>query len=80
LYMEHMLTDLHQADLDRFIETGQMSKKLLHDLKGLDRGHHTDPGRVYNFEQVEVKARQHGLEIRAIDCASSYHLKGIGRV
>ncbi|RMR01681.1 hypothetical protein ALP93_01280 [Pseudomonas syringae pv. helianthi] len=79
LYMEHLLTDLHQADLDRFFETGQMSKKLLHDLKVLDRGHHTDPGRVYNFEQLVVKARQHGLEIRAIDCASSYHLKGIAR-
>lgn len=79
LYMEHLLTDLHQADLDRFFETGQMSKTLLHDLKILDRGHHTDPDKVYNFEQLIIKARQYGLEVRAIDCASSYHLKGIAR-
>ncbi|RMS76717.1 hypothetical protein ALP60_02503 [Pseudomonas savastanoi] len=72
LYMEHLLTDLHQADLDRFFETGQMSKTLLHDLKILDRGHHTDPDKVYNFEQLIIKARQYGLEVRAIDCASSY--------
>ncbi|WP_439850430.1 dermonecrotic toxin domain-containing protein [Pseudomonas syringae] len=79
LYMEHLLTDLHQADLDRFFETGQMSKTLLHDLKVLDRGHRTDPDKVYNFEQLVIKARQHGIEVRAIDCASSYHLKGIAR-
>ncbi|KWS10069.1 type III effector [Pseudomonas syringae pv. syringae] len=77
LYMEHLLSDLHQADLDRFLETGQMSKTLLHDLKTLDRGHHTDPNGVYTFERLIIKARQQGLEIRAIDCASSYHLKGI---
>ncbi|RMQ46227.1 hypothetical protein ALQ04_00816 [Pseudomonas cichorii] len=77
LYMEHMLADLHQADLDRFFETGQMSKTLLHDLKRLDRGHRTDPNRIYNYEQLVLKAQQHGVEIRAIDCSASYHLKGI---
>jgi len=77
LYMEHLLTDLHQADLDRFFETGQMSKNLLHDLQALDRGHHTDPDQVYNFERLVIRAREHGVEIRAIDCLASYHLKGI---
>ncbi|MCF5222421.1 membrane-targeted effector domain-containing toxin [Pseudomonas syringae] len=77
LYMEHLLTDLHQADLDRFFETGQMSKTLLHDLKVLDRGHRTDPDKVYTFEQLVIKAQQHGMEVRAIDCAASYHLSGL---
>ncbi|MDO7927306.1 membrane-targeted effector domain-containing toxin [Pseudomonas sp. KFB-139] len=77
LYLEHLLADLHQADLDRFFETGQMSKTLLHDLKRLDRGHHTDPNRIHTFEQLVLKAQQHGVEIRAIDCSASYHLKGI---
>jgi hypothetical protein len=77
LYMEHLLTDLHQADLDRFFETGQMSKNLLHDLKKMDRGHHTDPDKVYTFEQLLIRAQQHGLEIRAIDCTASYYLKGL---
>ena len=77
LYMEHLLTDLHQADLDRFFETGEMSKRLLHDLKKMDRGHHTDPDKVYTFERLVLKARQQGMEIRAIDCAASYHLKGV---
>ncbi|MBX8579611.1 membrane-targeted effector domain-containing toxin [Pseudomonas cichorii] len=77
LYLEHLLADLHQADLDRFFETGQMSKTLLHDLKRLDRGHYTDPNRIYTFEQLVLKAQQNGVEVRAIDCSASYHLKGI---
>lgn len=77
LYMEHLLTDLHQADLDRFFETGEMSKMLLHDLKKLDRGHHTDPNKVYTFERLVLASRQHGLEVRALDCSASYYLKSI---
>ncbi|MBX8597314.1 membrane-targeted effector domain-containing toxin [Pseudomonas cichorii] len=79
LYMEHLLTDVHQADLDRFFETGQMNKTLLHDLKILDRVHHTDPNGIYNFEQLVIKAQQNGVEIRAIDCSASYYLKGLLR-
>ncbi|MBC3957804.1 membrane-targeted effector domain-containing toxin [Pseudomonas triticifolii] len=77
LYLEHLLSDLHQADLDHFLETGEMTKHLLHELQALDIGHRTDPAGVYNFEQLVIKARQHGLEIRAIDCLASYHLKGL---
>lgn len=77
LYMEHLLSDLHQADLDRFFETGHMSKSLLHDLRKLDLGHHTDPNGIYTFEQLVIKARSHSLEIRAIDCAASYHIREI---
>jgi hypothetical protein len=77
LYMEHLLTDLHQADLDRFAETGLMSKRLLHDLKNMDKNFHTDPNGVYTFENLVLKAREHGLEVRAIDCASSYFQSGL---
>ncbi|MGV8916384.1 MAG: membrane-targeted effector domain-containing toxin [Pseudomonas sp.] len=75
LYMEHLLTDLHQIDLDCFMETGQMSKRLLHDLRKLDRGHHTDPKGLYTFEQLIIHARKNAVEVRAIDCAASYFLK-----
>ncbi|MDB6141480.1 MAG: type effector HopAC1, partial [Pseudomonas sp.] len=77
LYLEHLLTDLHQVDLDRFADTGQMSKSLLHELRKMDQGHLTDPNKVYTFERLVIKAREHGLEVRAIDCAASYHLKGM---
>lgn len=77
LYLEHLLSDLHQADLDRFVETGHMSKTLLHDLKKLDLGHQTDADGIYTFEQLVIKARANGLEVRAIDCAASYHIREI---
>ena len=77
LYMEHLLTDLHQADLDRFFETGEITKTLLHDLKQLDAGHKTDAGKIYTFENLVIKARQNGIEVRALDCTASYYTKGI---
>jgi hypothetical protein len=77
LYMEHLLTDLHQADLDRFAETGLMSKRLLHDLKRMDRTFQTDPTGVYSFERLVVQAKRHGIEIRAIDCAASYFIRNL---
>jgi hypothetical protein len=77
LYMEHLLGDLHQTDLDRFADSGQMSKRLLHDLKRLDHGHQTDQAGVYTFEKLVIKARENGMEICTIDCAASYYLKGL---
>jgi hypothetical protein len=77
LYLEHLFTDLHQLDLDRFAETGVMNKHLLQALHKLDVGHMTDPQKIYTFETLVVKAREHGIEVRAIDCAASYHLKGL---
>lgn len=77
LYIEHLLTDVHQTHLDHFFETGQMSKQLLNDIRVLDRGHLTDPAKVYTFEKLLIKAQQQGVEVRGIDCAASYHLKGI---
>jgi hypothetical protein len=76
LYLEHLLTDLHQADLDRFAETGIMSQRLKHSLMVLDHGHGTDPAGIYTFEKLVLRARNQGIEVRAIDCAASYHLKG----
>ncbi|TDV51383.1 multifunctional autoprocessing RTX toxin-like protein [Pseudomonas graminis] len=75
LYMEHLLTDLHQADLDRFAETGLMSKRLLHDLKRMDKTFRTDPTGAYSFERLVVQARRHGIEVRAVDCAASYFIR-----
>jgi hypothetical protein len=75
LYMEHLLTDVHQADLDRFAETGLMSKRLLHDLKRMDHTFRTDPTGLYSFERLVVQARRYGIEIRAIDCAASYFIR-----
>lgn len=77
LYLEHLQIDVHQPDLDLFAETGQMSKRLLHYLKHIDRGFFTDPSGRYTFEQLIIKAREHGVEVRALDCAPGYYLSNM---
>ncbi|UZJ59619.1 membrane-targeted effector domain-containing toxin [Pseudomonas sp. KU26590] len=78
LYMEHLMTDFHQADLDAFYKTGQMSPQLETYVETLDKGHRTDPTGKYTFMAVLRAARANRLRIRAIDCMASYRLDGVG--
>ncbi|WP_130930810.1 membrane-targeted effector domain-containing toxin [Pseudomonas sp. Sample_24] len=77
LYMEHLLTDFHQADLDAFNRTGVMSEDLERYLKDLDAGFSTDPSKQFTFEQVVRAAQQNRIRVQAIDCLASYRSAGI---
>jgi hypothetical protein len=80
LYMEHLLTDFHQAALDGFFETGTMTKDLESYLNALDVGNMTDPLGRYTFVQLVKQARQFRIRVQAIDCMASYRLNGMERV
>jgi len=77
LYMEHLLTDFHQAALDEFFRTGVMPKDLETYLKALDVGNMTDPLERYTFLELVREARKQGIHIQAIDCMASYRLYGM---
>lgn len=77
LYMEHLLTDFHQADLDAFNRTGTLSENLERYLKDLDRGHATDPSGQFTFLEVVKAARANHIRIQAIDCMASYRSTGM---
>jgi hypothetical protein len=77
LYMEHVLTDFHQADLDAFSRTGTLSPELEDYIKTLDKGHRTDPNGKYTFLAVIKAARENRMRIRAIDCMASYRVDGM---
>jgi cellobiose-specific phosphotransferase system component IIB len=77
LYMEHLLTDFHQAALDSFFETGVMAKDLENYLKALDIGNMTDPLERYTFVEVVKAAGKQGIRVQAIDCMASYRLNGM---
>ncbi|HEY0286692.1 MAG TPA: membrane-targeted effector domain-containing toxin, partial [Pseudomonas sp.] len=77
LYMEHLLTDFHQADLDTFANTGKMPSGLEEYLTQLDNGHLTDPSGKYTFMNVVKAATENHIRVRAIDCMASYRLKGV---
>jgi hypothetical protein len=77
LYMEHLLTDFHQADLDVFNRTGVMSERLQGYLNDLDTGFETDPGGQFTFEQVVRTAQKNRIRVQAIDSMASYRSLGI---
>lgn len=77
LYMEHLLTDFHQAALDEFFRTGNMPQKLEAYLKALDVGNMTDPLERYTFLELVKEARKQGIHVQAIDCMASYRLNGM---
>jgi hypothetical protein len=79
LYMEHLLTDFHQADLDIFNRTGMMSEDLESYLKDLDAGFSTDPSEQFTFEQVVRTAQKNNIRVQAIDCLASYRSIGIAQ-
>jgi hypothetical protein len=77
LYMEHLLTDYHQADLDIFNRGGDLSEDLQNYLKNLDQGHRTDPAGEFTFLEVVKTAQKNHIRVQAIDCAASYRSAGM---
>lgn len=79
LYLEHLLSDLHQADLDLYLSSPEqrMPKGLLDYLQNLDRGHRTDPQKRYTFLKLVEAAKQNGVRVVALDCIASYNGKGV---
>ncbi len=72
LYMEHYMTDFHQADLDTFNATGVMPPRLRNYIISQDIGHRPWGDGRYTFEQVFMAAQKNGIRIQAIDCMASY--------
>ena len=77
LYMEHLLTDFHQTDLDAFNRTGKLSENLENHLKNLDQVHRTDASGQFNFLELVKAARKSHIRIQAIDCIASYRSSGM---
>ncbi|WP_122610745.1 membrane-targeted effector domain-containing toxin [Pseudomonas viridiflava] len=77
LYVEHLFTDLHQADLDIFLRTQRMPDRLKAYLHRQDRGHMMAYGGSDTYTELYQAAAKYNIRIRAIDCTASYHLKGL---
>ncbi|UOK39595.1 membrane-targeted effector domain-containing toxin [Pseudomonas palleroniana] len=76
LYVEHLLTDLHQHELDILHDTLKMPSGLQAYLNAQDQGHmlmYTGPN---TYTNVIKAANKYGLRVRALDCTASYHTKG----
>ncbi|WP_248731547.1 membrane-targeted effector domain-containing toxin [Pseudomonas sp. MWU13-2517] len=76
LYVEHLLTDLHQHELDILHDTLKMPSGLQAYLNAQDQGHmlmYTGPN---TYTNVIKAANKYGVRVRALDCLASYHTKG----
>jgi len=71
LYVQHVLTDFHQADLDSFTRTGKMSEHLERYLKDIDQVQGADPSGQFTFLQLVKTAQENHIRVQAIDCLAS---------
>lgn len=77
LYMEHLLSDLHQVWLEGIPRSGNLPTHLQDYLRTLDQGHGLSITSEYNFTRLVQAARREGIQVRALDCAASYRLDGM---
>ncbi|WP_395610580.1 membrane-targeted effector domain-containing toxin [Pseudomonas sp. B22129] len=77
LYIEHLLTDLHQEALDTFHRTAKMPPILKSYLKYLDQGHMPGYSGTSTYTNVVKTANKYKIRVRALDCLASYHVKGL---
>jgi hypothetical protein len=75
LYMEHLQSDIHQADLDKYYQSGEMPNNLKTFLETQDRQHHTDRKKRYTFIEIVKAAYKNKIRIVAIDCSESYIIR-----
>ncbi|KAF2411008.1 C-terminal region of Pasteurella multocida toxin residues 569-1285 [Pseudomonas antarctica] len=77
LYVEHLLTDLHQAELEAFYKTAKMPENLQRYLRSQDVGHMRVHSGDNTYTTVVKSANKAGIRVRALDCTVSYHTKGM---
>lgn len=77
LYMEHLLTDFHAADLAVAFERKTLTPTLEHYLDGLDTGYQLHQSTRYTFRKVIKRASEHGIRVVPLDCLASYRIRGL---
>lgn len=77
LYLEHLLTDLHQEALETYYRTSKMPSILENYLRQLDRGQMPLYEGTDTYTHLVKKANKYGIRIRALDCTATYYIKGL---
>lgn len=70
LYVRRLLGDFAQAELNTYFQTGTMSEDLETYLTSLG----ADPAGQFNELALVKAARQNGVRIQALDCATSFKM------
>lgn len=80
LYLQQVLTDFQQADLDTFTRTGNMTGNLERYLKEIDQVEGADPSGQFTFLELVRTAQKNHIRLQAIDCFASYREAGPGAI
>ncbi|WP_374936293.1 membrane-targeted effector domain-containing toxin [Pseudomonas putida] len=72
IYLEHFLTDFHQAELDLFNQTGTLPEALRQYVADLDALASQFEVTPYTLKKVLYAAHAQGVRAQAIDCLASY--------
>ncbi|MBD8669026.1 membrane-targeted effector domain-containing toxin [Pseudomonas lurida] len=77
LYVEHLFTDLHQADLDALYRGAPMSRALKDYLRIQDRGHMLGYDGPHTYTALIETAAKYKIRLHALDCLASYRVEGM---
>jgi hypothetical protein len=80
LYMEHLLSDAHQQELDVYCraKSTPMPASLQAYLQYEDIGQMVPQDSPYTFQGLVETAKHYGMRVVAIDCYASYFMRELG--
>ncbi|MNX54895.1 Dermonecrotic toxin [compost metagenome] len=74
LYVQELLANVNQLDLDSFARTGEMSEELGNYLKKLDLRAGNDPDGKFNLMELVKAANAQRVRVQAIDMSTTYNV------
>ena len=74
LYVQELLANVNQLDLDTFARTGEMSEELGNYLKKLDLRAGNDPDGKFNLMALVKAANAQRVRVQAIDMSTTYNI------
>ena len=79
LYLEHLLSDIHQTDLATYFRAPDalMPARLKAYLDDLSAGNEIAPDGRYTYYALVEHARRSGIKVIALDCTASYKVNDI---
>ncbi len=79
LYLEQLLSDVHQADIDAYLRASDaiMSPKLRAYLDDMSAGVGIDPDGPYTYHTLIERARRDRINVIALDCTASYKVSDL---
>lgn len=74
LYLQELLANVNQLDLDTFARTGEMPEELESYLRKLDIHAGNDPEGKFNLMELVKAANAQRIRVQAVDMSTTFHI------